>query len=203
MNATQTSPAKKICSFEGCQKKRLAKNLCSGHYQQHKAGKQLTELKFTGNRKITDMDRFLANTQKTNGCWIWTGTKNRKGYGQIWAKGKNVLAHRFAYQMFIASLGEGTVIDHTCRNTSCVNPNHLREASNKQNLENRNGPSKANKSSGVRGVTWYARDRKWKGQVGHNGKHYHTGYFATIEEAEKSVIAKRNELFTHNDLDRN
>ena len=35
-----------------------------------------------------------------------------------------------------------------------------------------------------------------------NGKRHHVGYFTTVQDAEAAVIAKRNELFTHNDLDR-
>jgi hypothetical protein len=43
---------------------------------------------------------------------------------------------------------------------------------------------------------------KWQGRVRHNGKTYHAGVFETVDEAEVAVIALRNELFTHNLLDR-
>lgn len=39
-------------------------------------------------------------------------------------------------------------------------------------------------------------------QVRHNGKHYRAGVYKTIAEAERAVVALRNELFTHNQLDR-
>ena len=29
------------------------------------------------------MDRFLAKVQKSDGCWIWTGSVNSGGYGNI------------------------------------------------------------------------------------------------------------------------
>lgn len=55
-------------------------------------------------------------------CWNWPGHRDRQGYGKV---GKR-LAHRLVYQ---AALGEpipdGMVIDHLCRNPSCVNPEHL------------------------------------------------------------------------------
>jgi hypothetical protein len=38
--------------------------------------------------------------------------------------------------------------------------------------------------------------------VKHNGKSVYVGRFWTIEEAEAAVIAKRIELYTHNDADR-
>lgn len=33
------------CSFPGCDKKSLGQNLCTGHYQQKRNGKELTPLK--------------------------------------------------------------------------------------------------------------------------------------------------------------
>jgi hypothetical protein len=38
--------------------------------------------------------------------------------------------------------------------------------------------------------------------VKHDGKRIYLNRFDTTPEAEAAVIAKRNELFTHNDLDR-
>jgi hypothetical protein len=93
------------------------------------------------------------------------------------------------------------VIDHTCHNRRCVNPDHLRTVTHKQNQENRSG-AQPNSTSGVRGVTWMSREKRWVSQVSHNGKQYVGGYFKTIAEAEASVIALRNKLFTHNDMDR-
>ena len=38
--------------------------------------------------------------------------------------------------------------------------------------------------------------------MGHRGVHHYLGLFPTLEQAEAAVVAKRNELFTHNDMDR-
>ncbi|UXM90930.1 AP2 domain-containing protein [Paenarthrobacter sp. JL.01a] len=78
-------------------------------------------------------------------------------------------------------------------------PDRDREA--KQNAEHRAGPNK-NTTSGVRGVSWRSDMRKWGATVGHEGKRIRLGHFATIAEAEAAVLAKRRELFTHNDADR-
>jgi len=43
---------------------------------------------------------------------------------------------------------------------------------------------------------------KWRAEVTHHGRKFHVGLFASIDEAEAAVIAKRNELFTHNAADR-
>lgn len=70
----------------------------------------------------------------------------------------------------------------------------------KQNTENRAG-APANSTTGVRGVYFISKNR-YEAKVRHNGKRIHVGRFDTLEEAEAAVIAKRNELYTHNDLDR-
>ncbi|WP_237428346.1 AP2 domain-containing protein [Arthrobacter sp. FW306-06-A] len=72
---------------------------------------------------------------------------------------------------------------------------------NKQNGENRGGLDRDNKS-GFRGVTWDRDRRKWRGSVYHSGHSIYVGIFDRLEDAAASVSAKRNELFTHNDLDR-
>lgn len=56
--------------------------------------------------------------------------------------------------------------------------------------------------TGVRGVQFHRQSGLWMGRVTHFGKMHVVGYFKTIEAAEVAVIAKRNELFTHNDADR-
>ena len=41
------------------------------------------------------------------------------------ASGTAVLAHRFAYEMFVGAIPEGMQIDHLCQNKRCVNPEHM------------------------------------------------------------------------------
>ena len=71
----------------------------------------------------------------------------------------------------------------------------------KQNCENQSGAS-LNSKTGVRGVYWHSSKGKYIANVGHNYKRIHVGAFDTPEEAEEAVIAKRNELFENNLLDR-
>lgn len=72
------------------------------------------------------------------GCWEWTGCKS-VGYGRIGApsiagvKQAPLLAHRVAYELMVGPIPEGLVIDHLCRNRGCVNPEHLRVCTAKEN----------------------------------------------------------------------
>lgn len=146
-------------------------------------------------------ERFWAKVDKTDGCWNWTAAKAH-GYGRFnIALRTTIAAHRFSYELENGPIAQGLVLDHTCHNKACVNPSHLRVATNKQNIENRVGAD-SNSSSGVRGVYWNRRARKYQTTIGHNGKTHYAGMYDNLADAEAAAIAKRNELFTHNDIDR-
>ena len=146
-------------------------------------------------------ERFWAKVDKTDGCWLWTASIHTTGYGQFRIQGRTVVAHREAYRMLVGPIPEGLDLDHKCRNRACVNPAHLRPATHKQNLENQRG-AHANSKSGIRGVHWNKRARKWRAVLMHFGEVHYNGMFTDIKEAEAAVLAKRLELFTHNDVDR-
>jgi hypothetical protein len=135
---------------------------------------------------------------QTGDCWLWTGARTAKGYGQIRVQGVTMYVHRYA--LTLAGIEPGESVDHICHVKHCVRPDHLRPATNKQNSENLNGPY-ANSKSGVRGVWWDARAKSWHATVGHNGTQFRKR-FPTLDEAAEWVRLKRIELFTHNDLDR-
>lgn len=142
---------------------------------------------------------FWDSVEKTDGCWWWKLYINRGGYGHLNRQGKIYRAHRFAYEISKGLLADGMDVDHLCHNRACVNPDHLRATTRKQNLENL-GARRGN--TGVRGVH-YIKDRgKYLASLRHHGKSIHCGIYWTLQEAEAAVIAKRNELFTHNDADR-
>lgn len=104
-------------------------------------------------------------------------------------------------QPVVGAIPADREIDHICHNRKCVNPEHLRLVTRKQNQEHRINPN-SNSRSGVRGVHWHKAQQRWTATVGHHRQRLFVGYYDTIEEAEAAVIAKRNELFSHNDMDR-
>ncbi|MBT2537218.1 HNH endonuclease [Arthrobacter sp. ISL-69] len=154
-------------------------------------------LEFSGK----DHSRFWAKVDKSEGCWDWTACTDRHGYGRFTIKHSAYVAHRVAYAMMAGPIPDSMEIDHACHNRACVRPDHLRLATRKQNAENPAGLVSKNKS-GVHGVHWDPRTRKWKAQVSHHNQKIAIGYFATLTAAEAAVVAKRMALFTHNELDR-
>lgn len=151
--------------------------------------------------KMTDEERFWSKADKSGDCWNWTACVSTRGYGQFSIQRKPRLAHRIAYEMSKGEIPAGMEIDHTCHNRACVKPDHLRVVTRKQNLENLTGV-RINNTNGVRGVSWSEERRKWVAAVRHNGQRINLGRYDSLADAEAVVVAKRLELFTHNDLDR-
>ena len=146
--------------------------------------------------------RFWEKVDKSGECWIWTGANDgQNGYGKFSMGSRPRIAHRISYELAIGPIPAGMFLDHICHVPACVRPSHLRPVTNKQNGENLGGLTRAN-TSGVRGVRWDKRKRKWSVRAQHNQREHFGGYFNSIEEAEAAAIALRNKLFTHNDLDR-
>jgi hypothetical protein len=71
-----------------------------------------------------------------NGCILWTGAREKSGYGNIDYQKKRYKAHRFAYEIFIGPIPKNKELDHICRNKSCVNPEHLRAVTHQENMLN-------------------------------------------------------------------
>lgn len=85
----------------------------------------MTPSKQTG---FTDIlkERFLAKTNKTDGCWLWIGATGSNGYGQMQFGPRKQQAHRIAYQLYIGPIPDTLTLDHICRRRNCVNPWHVR-----------------------------------------------------------------------------
>ena len=187
----------KTCSIEGCERTdpQMRQGLCTKHYQRKQRH---------GDPRIRLIpesfeERFWAKVIKTETCWNWTGAKVN-GYGVVKRDTVQGQAHRYSYEMAKGPIPDGLFIDHICRNPSCVNPDHLRPVTQKQNRENLSQEGRT--ISGFRGVSWHPQRMKWFARVGHANRQYLIGFFDDLEEAKAAVVAKRNELFTHNNADR-
>ena len=71
------------------------------------------------------------------GCWVWMGCVANSGYGlaQSNRRSKVMSAHRLSYESYKGDIPQGMVVSHSCDTPLCVNPNHLRLATHKQNSE--------------------------------------------------------------------
>jgi len=88
--------------------------------------------------------RFWLKVDKTRTCWLWTASRDPKGYGRFKLNDRPVLAHRFAYETLIGPIPDGLQLDHLCRTRNCVNPSHLEPVSNRDNALRGTGHTAAN-----------------------------------------------------------
>ncbi len=91
----------------------------------------------SGPKPIAADIRFDAKwrVDPATGCHVWTATTVSSGYGSFYVQrhGRQILAHRFAYERGNGSIPHGLHIDHLCRNKSCVNPAHLEAVTRQEN----------------------------------------------------------------------
>src|SRR3974390_588950 len=69
-----------------------------------------------------------------SGCWLWLGHSPNGRYGAFKLQGKRVQAHVLSYNVHHGEIPEGHIVHHRCRNTFCVNPEHLQTLTQLQNM---------------------------------------------------------------------
>lgn len=92
-------------------------------------------------------------------------------------------AHRVIWALHYGAWPEHD-IDHINGDKLDNRPANLRLVSHAENMMNL--PLKANNTSGVLGVSWDKRDRKWRASIKQGGRQETLGYFWTFEAAVKA-----------------
>lgn len=87
------------------------------------------------------LQRILRRTEKTATCWLWRGTINKFGYGQIMADRNThdrrflVNVHRASWEAHNGPIPAGMFVLHKCDIRNCVNPDHLFLGSREDNTK--------------------------------------------------------------------
>lgn len=89
----------------------------------------------------SETDRFWENVDKTDGCWLWTGSLTDDGYPRFKVKRDSewvwVKAHRWAWEQDHGPLSPGETLDHVrergCEHRHCVRTAHLEPVTRAEN----------------------------------------------------------------------
>lgn len=112
------------CAVTSCDRPAKAHQMCGAHAQRMRAGLPLgppiaERVDFDSRYRVSD-----------SGCWIWQGSVSNTGYGRIGSR----YAHRVSYERSNGPIPDGLTIDHLCRTTLCVNPDHLEPVTHRENV---------------------------------------------------------------------
>lgn len=85
-----------------------------------------------GVRLPTDLSKAFYMKVEQRGpdeCWLWTGARNDRGYGQLSTRKATHVALELAGNLRPV----GALALHSCDNPPCCNPNHLRWGTDAEN----------------------------------------------------------------------
>ena len=106
-----------------------------------RTGRQITGSDLTNSVRA----RFWSKVVKTESCWLWTSYILPNGYPRFSIRaGFQAYAHRISYVLSKGEIPEGLDLDHLCRNTQCVNPDHLEAVTAQVNTLRGIGPAAKN-----------------------------------------------------------
>ena len=106
-----------------------------------------------------EKDRFWKRVDVINdadSCWEWKGKVGPTGYGRLKANGRELRAHRYAYELEYGSIPNGLFILHKCDNRRCCRPSHLSIGSTQDNMDDmkRKGRQAKWEGHGMAKLTW-------------------------------------------------
>lgn len=106
-------------------------------FDEHEAHGFWSRVSFSGGRGYGDDP--LVDSDKVRGqCWVWGGANGageNGAYGRYVFRGVKHRAHRLAYRDYGNNLADDQVVDHLCRNTLCVRPDHLESVTHAENAQ--------------------------------------------------------------------
>jgi len=97
---------------------------------------------FPRRRNMTNEEFWLwfeSNLITTpTGCKEWMGCRSVQGYGFVRINGKNMKTHRVSFEHYVGRpIHEHMFILHSCNNPPCCNPEHLREGTHQENMDDK------------------------------------------------------------------
>lgn len=88
-----------------------------------------------------DLRKYIEDRcipEPNSGCWLWLLSVGSHGYGNASPPWSRVdVAHRVSYVAFKGEIPDGMLVQHSCDNRICVNPDHLSLGTDKSNCDDK------------------------------------------------------------------
>ena len=86
-------------------------------------------------KNVLERIRSKVHMDDKTGCWLFTGGKNKQGYGRIYFEGQMRSVHKVMLeQTHQIKIPEGLEVNHSCYVRHCCNPEHLTIVTHKRNV---------------------------------------------------------------------
>lgn len=154
--------------------KHVTQELVRSLFRYNPKNGELIRLTDVGGAKVGDVGGCLDNT----------------GYILTSVNGKVYQNHRLVFIYFYGCIQDQ--VDHINGIRSDNRIENLRAATHRENI--RNSGMQKNNTSGVKGVCWSKKNKRWIAKITTDGERVHLGSFTDLDEAAKVVKEKREEL---------
>lgn len=135
-----TDMADSTCSVPVCDRPaRATGGMCNAHrVWSHKHGGDIPTHALWPRGDTAAILRRASVLDPATGCLNWSSYRDPKGYGRFKDPTTGQLrAHRVAWVLSRGPIPDGMTIDHLCRNTSCVNVEHMELVTASENSKRR------------------------------------------------------------------
>ena len=119
------------------------------------------------------------------------GHKTARGYCALRIDGRTYLAHRLAW-LYANGVWPSFGLDHIdgCKTNNRLS--NLREADQVANLQNQRRPH-ADNSTGILGVSWDAKNKRFRASIRYNGRTRNLGRYETSEQARTVYLQAKQQ----------
>ncbi len=126
------------CSVDGCSRGVIGKDLCSIHWQRHHRSGHVDRVqkRYDGEDRVAAFWGRVAIPTDRRHCWEWIPSRAYRQHGRCSINGVTEGCHVWSWMFYHGTYPTFQVL-HKCDNACCVNPDHLYEGTQSQNMIDR------------------------------------------------------------------
>jgi hypothetical protein len=128
------------------------------------------------------------SVRNENGCLLWTGYREKTGYGAMSVGGRFTKVHRVAWQLANGDIPAGMKVCHSCDVRNCIEPTHLWLGTQADNIRDMYEKGRHRNIGGWNAGRPHSAETRAKMS---EAKRLHTGWRHSPETRAKMAEARR------------